>query len=125
MPQLIKLTFDRRPVIYELELGWDDKAYSEGEIAFDIRASRSIEGEPNRQDLAVSVAVNSDRELVVRAEKLGEITIPLAELFAGSQIINRIPSFFFAGDPVVGCLVRAGSVHQLARLSSVRMRLRA
>lgn len=109
MPQLMKLSFERPPYIYEVELGWDADAYVDNEIALEVRGSRqSIEGEPDRYELAVSVAVNTERQLVIRAEPFGEVSIALSELFGAHQIIDRIPSVFFAGEPIVGCLVRSG-----------------
>lgn len=134
MPNLTKFTVQRGDYEYELSLGWDDGAFVEGDIKFDISAlKKNIETREEIESLSASVAVvpNPDHDpdsgevpspfvqIVVRHEMTGQeetINYPLSALFEESQIVDLIPAFMFSGEPFTGCLIRSGISTTVAQI---------
>ena len=126
MQNLTKFTVQRGDEEYELSLGWDDGAFVEGRIKFDISAlKRNIETREEIEPLSATVAVipNPDHDpdsdevpspfvqIVIKNEITGQeetINYPLNALFEESQIVDLIPAYLFGGDPITGCLIRSG-----------------
>ncbi len=124
MPKLMKFTVNNPPDEYELSLGWDDGAFVEGNIKFDVSAlKRNIESQEESDQFSATVAIvpkpdqdcdeNTDPyvQLVLKNEATGQgqtFNYPLKDLFEESQIIDLIPAYLFAGDPFTGCLIRSG-----------------
>jgi hypothetical protein len=112
MASLHKQSFRHGKNEYELDLSWNDAAFAENDLAFEVSVTRRTDGMPNTQKFSASVSVRPDKESQpILYLKVGgmEVEFPLRELFEESQIIDKIPASFYGfGDPLTGCLVRAG-----------------
>lgn len=104
----------RGDVEYELEIAWDPDAF-EGNtptIAVTARTREADSPEPRSELRAEVSLLNRDEgspELSVYIGRQEIVGAPLADLLDESQIIDRIPGpLYGAGDPITGCLLRAG-----------------
>ena len=125
MSRLYKVGFERDGETYELAIAWDDAAFADGVVAIDVTASRAKSEHPeDRDELNVTTAVETDGEerpiLAIKFQGETVASIPLDELFDESQLIDRIPSFVFGGDPMLGCLVRSGLSASIGQIISCR-----
>lgn len=126
MRNITKFSIQQDQDEYELTLGWDDGAFVEGNIKFDIVAlKRNLETKEEIEALSATLAIvpNPDHDpdseedpspyaqIVLRNDATGEektVHYPLNMLFEESQIIDLIPAYLFGGDPITGCLIRSG-----------------
>jgi|GEM_PF-1819506 hypothetical protein len=134
MQNLTKFTVQRDDDEYEISLGWDNGAFVEGHIEFNISAlKRNIETREEIEPLSATVAIvpnpghdpESDEvpspflQIVVRNEIIGHeetINVPLSTLFEESQVVDLIPAYMFSGDPFTGCLIRSGISTTVAQI---------
>lgn len=116
MMQFGDFVFRRDGREYGVTIGWDEGRLGDGVIDFKVLAFRRNEG--GKDNLAVeshiSVEVDKQKGLLLKVKIAdGEvISQPLSELFEEESVIGRaletIPSFVYGGDPILGCLIRAG-----------------
>jgi hypothetical protein len=112
MARLHKQSFRHGKHEYELDLSWNDAAFAENDLAFEVSVTRRTDGVPTVQKISASVSVrpdaNNEPVLYLKVGTL-EVDFPLRELFEESQIIDKIPAALYGlGDPLTGCLVRSG-----------------
>lgn len=111
MQNLMKTVVQRGQYEYELSLSWDDDAFVEGSISFNVSVlQRDTNGNEIKKDATVSIEHDENEQPILKISDGGELDVnyPLGELFDESQIIDLIPAWFFGGDPITGCLMRAG-----------------
>ena len=113
MPSVASFRYKRGDREYELAISWDDEAFSEGSIHFEIDAkSWHVENPNEPNSINASVTIEADDEgvpyLVAQVEGKQFARIALADLLDESQILDRIPAWVFGGEPVAGCLIRSG-----------------
>jgi hypothetical protein len=126
MARLIKLGFEKGDVGYDLELNWDDVAFADNTIAFEVTASRYRLADPDKRLEVLSVSLSIDprtNEPPVLVLSVGgkEVTkFPLESIVNEAQFIDRIPasmySLVFGGDPITGCLIRSGLSASIGQL---------
>jgi hypothetical protein len=98
-------------VNYDVGIEWDDDAFIEGKPEIKVQASvRRGNGVPH--SLSASVAIfESDLGATIAVHVQGRevARMPIADLLDESQIIDRVPAWVYGGgDPLTGCLLRAG-----------------
>ncbi len=115
MTEVFHTSFSKGDYSGELNIKWDDAAFADGSISFEITATAR-----NAKDLgwggglssSVSVELNEQQEPILKLSLLNDesstITISLKPLLEHSTVLERIPAPFFGGHPLVGCLIRSG-----------------
>jgi hypothetical protein len=98
---------------YELTVGWDDDSFVNGTPEITVRATVKRRDWDEPRSLTVSVGLinrdNGGPDMVFNVGGKEIFGVPLADLFDESQIIDRIPAWVYGGgDPLTGCLIRAG-----------------
>ena len=97
---------------YELGISWNDDSFISGTPEIEISATVRRRDWKEPQRVAVTVGLE-DRDggpvLIVSVQGKPILGVPLADLLDESQIIDRIPAWIYGGgDPLTGCLLRAG-----------------
>jgi hypothetical protein len=114
MPEVIRLSRQVGDNVHELTINWDAKSFEEGTPRIDVRASIAAADYPSESrsiEAAVSLEANEDGapDIVLRSSDREMVRLSLADLIDESQIIDKIPGWIYgAGDPILGCLIRAG-----------------
>ena len=113
MPSFSRLRFERGGAAYEFDLDWDDAAFADGAIRFEVRARRRTlpDGEVLEHTVSLSIERVRDGEmpvLLVSADGKDIFAFELADLVDEAEVLEKIPSVVFGGDPIVGCLIRSG-----------------
>jgi len=119
MKKITEFKFRTDNQIYSLGLNWDDASFVDGKVAVNIVAERkNVESGRTEELLSADVSLGiSEGEPMLTINLKGlklekEFKIPVKDLFDGDsyieQILEKIPSFLIAGDPIVGCLMRSG-----------------
>lgn len=129
MPEVLRFSRRVDDRIYELTVTWDTVSFEEGTPR--IAVSSSVAPASNPEDTATLFAAvtleGADAgppNVVVRIQDREVLRMPLEDLVDVS-IIDRIPSpVFGAGDPIVGCLVRAGLSAAVAQVLQCRNQTR-
>src|ERR1700730_8827792 len=107
MPDIFRVGGSRDNREYELALNWDDAAFVDGKVAFEIQARSRVPGEDWRGVNAQVSLEPSDGQavLIVALEGKELLRFPMAELAIAEQILEKIPAWVFTmGDPITGCL---------------------
>ena len=123
MADLWKTSIRRAGEEYELTLSWDTEAFEEGAPTIAVQAVRRADG--REETLEVSVALHEDSEgrpaVALRANNETILSVPLSELVDADQFIELIPGWVYgAGNPIVGCLLRAGISATVGQILSCR-----
>jgi hypothetical protein len=109
---LTKLRFDHDGRRYELDLNWDDAAFADGELKFDVTAragNKDLGLFDQEHSVSVIVTLADARPVfTVQADGHEVFTLPLDNLVDEAEVLERIPSHLFGGDPMIGCLIRSG-----------------
>lgn len=111
---------------YELSLSWDDKAFIEGKVSFGIDVVRSsLENRDDKISLDATVSIEANEKeqaiLIIKARGEAVAEYPLRDLFYESQVIDMIPAWVFGGgEPITGCLLRAGLSVSIAQILSCK-----
>jgi hypothetical protein len=97
---------------YELGIAWNDDSFINGTPEIEISATVRRRDWDAPRTIAVTVGLE-EREgspvLILSAGGKPILGVPLADLLDESQIIDRIPAWIYGGgDPLTGCLLRAG-----------------
>lgn len=113
MTNLWRTTHQSGDDIYELEVSWDDEAFTEeGTPTISVSASvRRGDTEPQSLTAQLSIINNETDgpDLTLRIQDKEIVRMPLADLISETQIIDRIPGWVYGGgDLMTGCLLRAG-----------------
>lgn len=113
MTELWKMTHQSGENIYDLSISWDEESFVDGNPAIQVSASvrRGANEEPSSIDATVAITNgNYGPEISVMVGDQGPFAMPMAELFDEAQLLELIPSFVYGGEPITGCLIRAGLV---------------
>ena len=123
MANISKFSFEGSGYRYETSLEWNDKAFMDGSISFNVTASRELLNDPeSREDISVSVSIEQDDHeravLVLRhGEEILGAPIAIEDIFDETSIIDMIPGFVFGGgDPIAGCLIKSGISTSVAQI---------
>jgi hypothetical protein len=112
MTAMWRLTHRIDETEYEVGITWDEDAFIEGSPSIRVSASvRPEDGDPITLDVSIRIQETQENgpDIVLSWRETDLIRLPLADLVDESQIIDRIPSILYgAGNPVTGCLLRAG-----------------
>ena len=115
MARMTTLRFRRGDREYVLDLHWDNDAFVDGRIAFEIVAGWYPPGESDiREAVSANVRLEPKEDedsvdLVVEIAGKEVFRDSLAEIFGEESVLGRIPGAAFGlGDPLLGCFVRAG-----------------
>lgn len=125
MPEMLRFSRRVGDSIYELAVTWDAESFEDGTPR--IAVSGSVAPASHPEDAislfaAVTLEGGDERppDLVVRIQDREVLRVPLENL-VDESIIDQIPGALFgAGDPVVGCLVRAGLSTAVAQVLQCR-----
>jgi len=99
---------------YSLSLLWDDEAFVEGAIKFDLETRiGDVDGDGSEIKGTASVLIEThdadEPHLVVMIGDKRAFDAPISSIIGETTVIDSIPRELFGlGDPVVGCLLRAG-----------------
>jgi hypothetical protein len=98
---------------YEIGVEWDDEDFVKGTPSIRVHATVRRRDWKEPETLAVTVSIidrdDASPDLVINVGGKEIFGVPLADLLDESQIIDRIPAWLYgSGDPVTGCLLRAG-----------------
>ncbi len=113
MTTLWRTTHQSGDDVYELEISWDDEAFTEeGTPTISVSASvRRGDTEPRSLTAQLSIKKNEPDgpDVILQIEDNEIVRMPLSDLISETQIIDRIPGWLYGGgDLMTGCLVRAG-----------------
>lgn len=114
MPKIAGISVRRDNRDYRLSIAWDDDAFVEGNIKFDLEVGvQDVEGRHYdiRGSASASIEQSAGGEscLVVRIGEKECFNAPLHAIFGETTVVDQIPGQLFGfGDPVIGCLLRAG-----------------
>lgn len=117
MQKVSKVGFKYREYEYGFELGWDEDGLMEGEVKFELKATRRHADEDEVFEIPAEVSLYEEGESAYIKVSLPTIEgfedkiIPVSELFEGEseaeRFLESIPALL-AGDPILGCLIRSG-----------------
>lgn len=147
MPRVITHREEHGEWVYEFALHLDDAALTNGHIAIGVETRRWSRERPDAvQHVAADVTVRPEGErlflvIALRAGAEGvevqsdEFGWDLSEIVSVEQVLEAIPAWAFTGDPITGCMVRAGlstvigqvlnCKNETARIGTWRQRLLA
>jgi len=114
MPEVLRLSRQVGDNIYELTVSWDTESFEDGTPRIALAASVASATRPNdRQSIEAGLTLegrdDGSPDIVLRIADVEVVRLPLEDMVDESQIIDRIPGFVYgAGNPIVGCLIRAG-----------------
>jgi hypothetical protein len=112
MPKLVTLNFEQAEYDYTLDLHWLDVAFQNNEVNLSVTASRKLVNEKYWKpspELNVSIVENDEHPLIqIKSEETFE-QFGISSLSDEAEIIDKLPAQIFSfGDPISGCLIRAG-----------------
>lgn len=99
---------------YELNLGWDEAAFEDGDVSFNVDAAKISNIDPDDREvipMTVSVVMGEDEHLRLKVSVSGETVFNelLSDIVDAEEAIDQIPAWVFGGgDPITGCLIRSG-----------------
>jgi hypothetical protein len=112
MRELWHITHRRGENEYELAISWDNASFTEGKPAIQVAVTvRRDDKEAHTLEAEIAIENNDTDgpDLTLSIQDKEFIRMPLADLLDESQIIDRIPAWLYGGgDPLTGCLLRAG-----------------
>lgn len=125
MARLAGATIRGDRVTFSLDLEWNDDAFVEGNIWFDIHATRTPDDQ-NPVTVKASVYLEKPEggrspNLVISVAGKELFKESLANLTGENVVLDSIPGAAFGmGDPIIGCLVRAGISAAISQILSCR-----
>jgi hypothetical protein len=120
MPRVITHREEHGAWVYEFALHLDDAALTDGHIAIGVEARRWPRERPDAvQHVTAEVTIQREDErlmLVVALNAGGagieaqsdELRWDLSQFVSVEQVLEAIPAWALTGDPITGCMVRAG-----------------
>lgn len=129
MPEMLRFSRRVEDRIYELALTWDTESFVDGTPRIAVSASVAPASNPeDAQSLFAAITLEGadmgPPDIVVRIQDREILRVPL-EGVVDESIIDHIPAALFgAGDPIVGCLVRAGLSAVVAQILQCRHQTR-
>lgn len=121
MKEVIARTEEYKGRKFELSLNFDEKALVDGDFRITARVKTWPVDNPKAVQLAeAEVSIEPDKEgrpilrVTLRGNAAGwegkkdVFEKPLWDLIDAEQVLDWIPAWCFTGDPITGCLVRAG-----------------
>lgn len=125
MTRLVGLNLRRENVQYSLDIDWNDESFVDhGSVHFEIIATRTPDGGEPR-DIKASVRLEGGKgespDVVIDVAGYEVFRDSLANLTGENAIFDKIPGEVFAfGDPILGCLVRAGISATVSQILTCR-----
>jgi hypothetical protein len=124
MPRILVAGVERKQHRYEIEIEWNDAEFVGGELSFRISGSRRrLDGRGEVESLEATVGIRPGEEnqpqlfISIGGE---DFHIDLRDLVDEASILDRIPAHFYTGDPLTGCIVRAGISSVLSQIIECR-----
>lgn len=111
MVELWKSSVSRGGEDYELIISWDTQSFNDGSPTISVRAVHRVDGREQDLELAVSPQQDEEDRPVLRVLFKDEVVVgvPLSDIIDADQFVELIPGWVYGGgNPIIGCLVRAG-----------------